>query len=259
MVDRANPARLELPTSAGKRLRQLRTLSAIAEVQGDRVRVIDRRAGRLGDTLSRALAPHRDAIKEFADTGCLRLSFKLARLWDDAFPMVLPPDTPDGLGVVLLNSNAESHFSFTNALGLVSAIQIRGLQAATQQFPQARWIVALHHHLVEYPKPVEALSERIGTALINGSWFVRQLHPLDGRVVAMHGHRHIDWIGECGGTRIVSAPSPVMGSPCFHIHTLAAGPKGRLCLLAPERVEIVQATIGEPDHTRHIKPDHEVA
>ena len=59
----------------------------------------------------------------------------------------------------------------------------------------------------------------------------------------MHGHRHIDWIGECGGLRIVSAPSPVMEATddeptCFHIHTLAAGPEGRLCLLAPERVEI---------------------
>jgi hypothetical protein len=37
-------------------------------------------------------------------------------------------------------------------------------------------------------------SERIGTALISGSWFVRQLQPLGHRVVAMHGHRHIDVI-----------------------------------------------------------------
>jgi hypothetical protein len=63
------------------------------------------------------------------------------------------------------------------------------------------------------------------------------------RVVAMHGHRHIDWIGECGGLRIISAPSPVMeatdGEPTyFHIHKLAAGPNGRICLLEPERVEI---------------------
>jgi Calcineurin-like phosphoesterase len=245
VVDRANPARLELPTSPGKRLRQIRTLSAIAAVQGDRVRVVGRSSGRLGDTLSATLAPHGDAIKEFADTGGLRLSVRLARLWDDVFPMVLPPDAADGLGVVLLNSNAESHFSFTNALGLIPAMQARGLMAATRQFPQARWIVALHHHLVEYPRPVEALSERIGTALINGSWFVRQLRPLDGSVVAMHGHRHVDWIGEYGGTRIVSAPSPVMGTGrCFHVHTLAAGPKRRLCLLAPERVEIPWSPLG---------------
>ncbi len=41
IVDRANPARLDLPFSPGKRLRQIRTLSAIAAVQGDRVHVVD--------------------------------------------------------------------------------------------------------------------------------------------------------------------------------------------------------------------------
>ena len=60
---------------------------------------------------------------------------------------------------------------------------------------RARWIVALHHHVVEYPMPVKAFSERIGTALINGSWFERRLEALAGRAVVMHGHRHIDWIG----------------------------------------------------------------
>ena len=92
--------------------------------------------------------------------------------------MVLPPATEDGLGVVLLNSTAETHFSFTNALGLVSSAQARGpARGLRRQYPEARWIVALHHHLVEYPKPAKAFSERIGTALINGSWFVRQLQP----------------------------------------------------------------------------------
>ena len=41
IVDRANPARLDLPFSPSKRLRQIRTLSAIAAVQGDRVHVVD--------------------------------------------------------------------------------------------------------------------------------------------------------------------------------------------------------------------------
>ena len=96
---------------------------------------------------------------------------------------------------------------------------------------------------MEYPKPAAAFSERIGTALINGTLFVRQLQGFGGRIVAMHGHRHIDWIGECGGMRIISAPSPVMEvtndkPTCFHVHTLARGSEGRLCLLAPERVEI---------------------
>jgi hypothetical protein len=248
VVDRANPARLDLPTSPGGRLRQMRTLSAMMTVQGNKVRIVDHKTGRLGDTLAGALAPRRRAIAAFADAGTLRLSIDLARVWSDAFPMVLPPVADDGLGVILLNTCAETHFSFTNALGLMTAGQARGLAAVARQLPHARWIVALHHHLIEYPRPAKAFSERIGTALINGSWFVRQLQHLGHRAVAMHGHRHIDWIGECGSLRIVSAPSPVMEATdaeptSFYIHTLAAGPGGRLCLLRPERVEIA----GEDD------------
>ena len=112
--------------------------------------------------------------------------------------MVLPPAAEGGLGIMLLNSTAETHFSFTNALGLVSSAQARALLAIAARYPKAHWIVALHHHLVEYPKLGSALSERIGTALINGSWFSRQLQPLGRRAVVMHGHRHIDWIGTCG-------------------------------------------------------------
>ena len=102
------------------------------------------------------------------------------------------------------------------------------LQVAVRQYPRACWIVALHHHVIEYPKPAKALSERIGTALINGSWFIRRLQHLADHAVIMHGHRHIDWIGECGGLLIVSAPSPVMApidcrETYFYVHTYAVG------------------------------------
>ena len=157
--------------------------------------------------------------------------------------MVLEPDTDDGLGIMVLNSNAETHFSFTNALGLVSAEQVRAFRVALRRYPNACWIVALHHHVVEYPQPAKALSERIGTALINGSWFIRQLQPLANRAVIMHGHRHVDWIGECGGLPIISAPSPVMAAANspethFYVHTLAVGTDGRLRLLQPERISV---------------------
>jgi predicted MPP superfamily phosphohydrolase len=242
IVDRANPARLDLPFSPGKRLRQMRTLSAIAAVQGDRVHVGDGAEQRVS-TLNEALAPHRRRIAAFAESGGLGRAAGLGRIFDNQFPMILPPDPEDGLGVAILNSNAETHFSFTNALGLVSVEQAHRLAAAINEFPRARWIVALHHHLLEYPMPVVAFSERVGTALVNGSWFVRKLRPFAARIVVMHGHRHIDWIGACGAIKIVSAPSPVMGAADdapthFHIHTLAAGPDGRLYLLSPERIEI---------------------
>ena len=140
------------------------------------------------------------------------------------------------------NSNADTNFSFTNALGLITAEQALRLTAALDAHPKARWIVALHHHLAEYPMPVAAFSERVGTALINGSWFLRLLKPYAERIVVMHGHRHIDWIGCCGRLKIISAPSPVMGPPDeathFYVHSLGAGSGGSLCLLKPERVDI---------------------
>lgn len=242
VVDRANPARLELPTSPGKRLRQLRTLSAVDALHGDRVFCFNSETGRLGPTLSERLAPYRSDIEAFADTGGIRQSLRLSQVWDDAFPMIVPPKTDDGIGVVLLNSNAESHFSFTNALGIISALHAQDLLAAMERYPRAGWIVALHHHLVEYPTPAKAFSERIGTALVNGSWFVRQLRPFADRLVVFHGHRHTEWIGKCGGIRIVSAASPVMnraqnGHVSFLVHTFAVS-GGELRLAVPERLEV---------------------
>ncbi|MFO1161829.1 MAG: metallophosphoesterase [Reyranellaceae bacterium] len=243
VVDRANPARLELPGSPTQRLRQIRTLSALDMLHGTRLRVVDRKAGSLGGALNDALAPHALDMAAFADTGSSRLSGSLSRLWTEVFPMVLPPDPEDGLGIIVLNSSAETHFSFTNALGLVSTEQMRGLEIAVRQYPRAGWIVALHHHVVEYPRPAKALSERIGTALVNGSWFVRRLRRLSDRMAIMHGHRHIDWIGACGNLLIVSAPSPVMQATDmdeahFYVHSFTIDDAGSLVLLAPERITL---------------------
>jgi predicted MPP superfamily phosphohydrolase len=243
VADRANPARLELPTSPGRRMRELRALSSIAAIQGDKVYVIDPSTRRLGTSLNQSLSSRMSDIVAFANSGTLWLSVRLSQVWAESFPMVLPPDADDGLGVIALNSTTQTHFSFTNALGLISAEQERAMHAIAGQFPRAHWIVALHHHLVEYPKLATSFSERIGTALINGTWFVRQLQQLSDKIIVMHGHRHIDWIGRCGDLRIVSAPSPVMEvtdekSTCFYVHSLAADRTGRLRLLTPECIEI---------------------
>jgi predicted MPP superfamily phosphohydrolase len=241
VVDRANPARFDLPTSPKRRLREMRALSAICGLQGKRVHVADAETGKPKATLEEALQTHIDQVRDFADKGTTRLAWKLAKIWPDAFPMVLLPKTPDDLGVILLDSNAQTHFSFTNALGLVSWEQTSILEKMVTRFPEAKWIVALHHHAVEYPKPAKALSERIGTALVNGTWFVRRMQRLADRVIIMHGHRHIDWIGRCGDLTVVSAPSPVMDvtddkATYFYIHHLGAGPDGRFGLFAPERI-----------------------
>ena len=246
IVDSANPARLDLPLSIGRGLRQMRTLSAIAAVQGDRVRRVDRNALQLAGTLNEALAPRRSAIIAFMDNGGLLRAARLRGVFEAHFPMILPPEAADGLGIAILNSNATTHFSFTNALGVIGFGQARRLAAAVRAYPQAHWIIALHHHLVEYPMLISGFSERVGTSLVNGSWFIRRLAPFALRTVVMHGHRHIDWTGACGALKILSAPSPVMGSTDdvprhFYIHTLAAGFDGQVQLLTPERVEMPPA------------------
>jgi hypothetical protein len=213
----------------------------MAALQGDRVHLVPGN-GKCWPTLNEALAPHHTRIAKFAERGGLHLSIDLERVFHESFPMILLPQQPDGLGLAILNSNAESHFSFTNALGFMSLEQAHRFIAAVHSFPRAGWILAMHHHLLEYPMPA-ALSERVGTALVNGSWFARKLRAFAPRMVVMHGHRHVDWIGRCGLLKIISAPSPVMGSTDdapthFHIHTLVARPDGRISLLAPERVDI---------------------
>jgi predicted MPP superfamily phosphohydrolase len=247
IIDRSNPARMDLPTSPDRRLRQLRSLSAMYAVQGARVQTIDLEARRLGPALEAFLKPHIEEIKRFADVARPQFSSALSQVWVKSFPMVVPPDREDGLGIVLLNSNADTHFSFTNALGMISAGQVRGINIARETYPKACWIIALHHHVIEYPRAAKELSQRIGTALINGNWFIRCLKPLYGRAVLMHGHRHVDWIGQCAGLPIISAPSPVMEvtdemPTAFYIHTLAIGNGGQLELLPPERIVVE----GEP-------------
>ncbi len=245
IVDRANPSRLELPIAPGGPLRRLRFLSSMARLQGRRVRVVDHDTQRVGPTLDAWLTQDgRGAtLARFMDDGGLRAGLAARATWNEAFPLIAPPPTPDGLGVVLLDSNAETHFSFTNALGILGMSQLRAAEAAMTEWPQARWLVAMHHHLVEYPRPGASLADRLGTALVNGHWVLRRLRRHARRIVVMHGHRHLDWMGRSGGLRIVSAPSPVMGAldseaRYFWLHALAPDGDGGLALLAPRRIEV---------------------
>ena len=245
VVDRANPARLDLPTSPKKRLRQVRTLSMLASMQGAHVNIVDVGAARVGETLDAALAPYADALREFADDASRRRAKGTDDAWNLAFPMIRPPTGEDGLGIVALNSNAETHFSFTNALGLIPLEEVHALDAAMAQYPRAVWIVALHHHIVEHPALGHALAERIGTTLINGNWFTRHLLGVGRRAIVMHGHRHIDWMGECGDLLILSAPSSTMAAKgredvYFYVHTVGIDASGRIGLADPQRVDIIQ-------------------
>ncbi len=77
---------------------------------------------------------------------------------------------------------------------------------------------------------------RLGTALINQSWIVRQLKRHAHRIVAMHDHRHVDWTGRCGPVRIISAPSPVMNEAGYFLIRTLQIQGGSLALCLPWRI-----------------------
>ena len=87
---------------------------------------------------------------------------KSSELGSRVFPLVVPPDEDEaGLGIILLELNADTHFSFANALGMISADQMRAFEIVRGEYPQsAAWVVALHHHAMEYPWAAKALSMR---------------------------------------------------------------------------------------------------
>ena len=238
VVDRSNPARLDLPFSPAKTLRKMRALSAIAAFGADRLLVMSDGAAEPGPTLAAALAPGASGDRD------IRRPKRAQAVEPSRAPLgrTVPARSTAGRRQRAWRhpSQFERRYEFLvhQCAGNDTGRPGPPLTAALDHYPKARSIVALHHHLIEYPMPVAAFSERIGTALINGSWFERVLKPYaPGQIVVMHGHRHVDWIGACGELRIVSAPSPVMAPDSepthFHIHALGLGPDGRLVLAAP--------------------------
>ena len=159
------------------------------------------------------------------------------------FPLVEPPRTGDGCGLILLDSNAPSNFSLTNAIGVVNPEQMRALKSVLRNSSGHAWIILLHHQVVEYPFPSISLRDRIGLALVNAPDVLAAIAPYAKRVLICHGHRHRDWIGTCGDVVLCSAPSVALDSAgveehrgSFHVHEITLGADGDIRLAATRRV-----------------------
>jgi Calcineurin-like phosphoesterase len=247
IIDRTNPARLELPWSTGQALRQLRVVLALDAIQGERARVVDRASGALGpllkDYLREGGRPER--LRALAQRGTVRGRWEMAKVWEAIFPLVEPPRADEGYGVILLNSNTRSHFALTNAIGVVHPSQLRALKMVLQTNPRHTWIILLHHHVVEHPGEAISLRERIGLALVNAPDVLAALAPHASRILVLHGHRHRDWIGAYGEVVLCSAPSTALGADgadkyrgSFHVHDLAFGAGGGVRLTSTARVQV---------------------
>ena len=230
VVDRAHPSLIDLPWSTGQALRKFRVTLALDEVQGERVYLVDRASGAPAVSLRDYLREGRRAelLRELAEHGSARGRKEITSVWETIFPLVEPGDnkTP---GLILLNSNARSHFSLTSAIGVIDRLQLRALRSILRNSPAHGWLILLHHHVVEYPLTSIGLRDRIGLALINAPDVLAAIAPHGHRTLVLHGHRHRDWIGICGGVTLCSAPSTALGAyngemyqGSFHIHELNA-------------------------------------
>jgi 3',5'-cyclic AMP phosphodiesterase CpdA len=247
IIDRSNPGRLDLPWSAGQSLRKLRVLLALDAIAGDRCRVVDRASGAAGPTLSEFLRQGQRAerLRTLAQNGAIRGRREIANTWDAVFPLVEPRGAGNSCGLILLDSNARSHFALTNAIGLVNRSQLKATKALLRATPGEPWLILLHHQVVEYPRASIGLRERIGLALVNAPDLLAAIAPYAERVAVLHGHRHRDWIGVCGSVVLCSAPSAMLGTEqrdgyhgSFHIHQFAAAPGAGIHLTATERVGV---------------------
>ena len=202
-----------------------------------------RASGSARGTLADTLKPHAADMAAFADKGSARLSRSLARLWAAIFPMVLPPDTDDGLGFIVLNSNAETHFSFTNALGLVSAEQARAFGTGHRTIstrlldrgaapprhrisPAGKGTVRTHRDGPHQRQLVHPSAAASGRSRCDHAWpsacrLDRRVRGTPDRIRAFPGH---------GGDR-----SP---ETYFYVHTFSIGTKRRLRMLEPERITL---------------------
>lgn len=246
VVDRAHPALIDLPWSTGQALRKLRVILALDEVQGERVHLVDRSSGAPAASLRDFLREGKRAelLGELAESGSARGRREVTRIWETIFPLVEPAgdNTP---GLILLNSNARSHFSLTNAIGVIDRSQLRALRQIFRSSPAHAWLILLHHQVVEYPLTSISLRDRIGLALINAPDVLAAIAPHAHRTLVLHGHRHRDWIGICGSVVLCSAPSTALGSyggemyqGSFHIHELGTGIGGSVRLITTDRVKV---------------------
>ena len=246
IVDRNNPGRFDLPGSASQSLRKLRVVLALDALQGSRARLVDRTSGALGLSLRDYLREGRRAerLRALAQRGAMSGRREMSKVWDAIFPLVEPPAVDDGYGLILLNSNARSHFSLTNAIGVVNPSQLKALKSVLRSSPYSAWMILLHHQVVEYPVASISLTDRIGLALVNAADVLAAIAPHASRCVVLHGHRHRDWIGTCQDVVLCSAPSVTMGSQggmyrgSFHVHEFAIGAGGSIRLTATERVKV---------------------
>ena len=214
--DRNNPARTDMAFSWTRAMRQIRALKAMCEVQGDRVFTVND-DGSAGATLEAFLKTIDVATVLDAYTSCSPDAgeMSIGQVWEKVFPLSVFPTDDQKYGVVLLDSNAEASFSFTNALGSISELQAKKFRNLIAMHKDYTWIVLLHHHVTEVGLGQASTTERLGTILTNPNKILTPLiNATHSTSIILHGHRHVEWFGASGERNkvtVISAASSCLG------------------------------------------------
>ncbi|MBA4150645.1 MAG: metallophosphoesterase [Verrucomicrobia bacterium] len=229
------------------RVRILRNLAAIDQIQGDRSWVLGMGPDRTKDKIVRLrdyLAPLYPEFHHFIYSPPYRTErfqtrhvplagihaswvddtltetwdrlWRPEQIWQSLFPLVIE-DPKTKLLIFVLDSNDPGGNIVDNAFGKVrwdQLVQLRRLQA---HFGRRPVIYVLHHHVTLPSTPVwhvlkhpkQAIMRRF-MVMKNASELIAAL-PDDRNTIVLHGHRHTNFVGTLKNKVFVSAPSTTLG------------------------------------------------
>lgn len=144
------------------------------------------------------------------DTLGLFGQIKLSRKLRGAFPLYVEIDSE--WGALVVNSCWPTATSASNAFGWVDIQQLNKLRLLLRANPNRRFMLVLHHQIVDFEGVASRWRDDAATILINRDELMRALSEAKNGIVVFHGHRHIDAVGEVGNMLVISAPSAAL--PC---------------------------------------------
>ena len=182
-------------------------------------------SGKPGATLHEALAPHRRCDRGLRGRAAACAARRRLRgLFDEQFPMILPPD--DGRRPRDRHPELQCRNPFLLHQRARPGVRRTGASARAQRsaFSES----AMDRRIAPSSDGISHAGEGVFRTDRNRPDQWQLVRPQAAsrsptRIVVMHGHRHIDWIGACGATedhlRAVAGDGPTDASRRISIST----------------------------------------
>lgn len=148
----------------------------------------------------------------------------LLRKLRGAFPLYYK--ITDEFGAIIFDSCWPTSTSASNAYGWIDFQQTKTLTKILKKNKSHKFLLLLHHQLVNFDGiSTEPISDAT-TFLINSSDILRRTKKDQKRLIVAHGHRHIDAIGKYQELLVVSARSAALDCEGCNIDQERGTPAG---------------------------------